>query len=152
MTQQISDTILGAIKIAGLPEEACFTTFKDLLQALPNYLQVEIPTSVTNVLVSSTTPNEDQRDYLWVRRDLNGRFIGLYTYQCGKWQPAYNFAPGQIIWIYSSTGDVPDGFQKVDASNSAVPVAVANALAATYIKNSSNVDVYFAVTYVGCTT
>lgn len=147
--QPINDNVIGELKVAGLPEAVCFTTFEEMINALPQYLQVQVPASVKGVVVSTQEPNEDQRDLLWIRRDPSGNSLGNYTFQKGKWRPAYNFAPGQIIHIYSYNGSVPEGFKKVDSANAALPEVVANGIAASNIKNDLGVDVYFAVTYVG---
>ena len=101
--QNIVDTILGVLKVVNLPETACFegATFAEFVQKLTEYYAVEIPSSITNVVISAQQPGDDQTDSLWIRMDTSSNFIGLYIFAMGKWQKIYP-VPSSLIWIYAS--------------------------------------------------
>jgi len=79
--------VAGAVKIVGVPETACFTDFADFLRQLQNYIILEIPESITNVVVSNEEPSSAQRGDVWYRFNDAGQFIGVYLFTDGSWQP-----------------------------------------------------------------
>lgn len=107
-----TDSISGAVKVVNLPDLACFTDFADFVQKLADSLVIEIPDSITNVVVGNSEPT-DSNTALWVRRDNSGTFVGLYVYTSGVWAPIYP-VPGQLTRIYGSTLDVPSGWRRAD--------------------------------------
>jgi len=113
-----SDVINAPTVLVGLPDVACFTSFKDFLEALPKYLYAQIPTSVTNVVIGNTQPNDSQRNSLWFRKDNSGSFVGLYIYSAGIWNQIYP-VPNQLFRVYRLTTDpltYPKGFDRADNS------------------------------------
>jgi len=105
-----------AIKILGLPDTTCFESFEQLLQVLTDYMVLEIPTSITNVVVGNTQPGDTQRDAVWFRMSNGGQFIGIYLYSEGTWTQFFP-VPGQVYKIAGGDSrDVPRGF--ILASNS----------------------------------
>lgn len=101
-------SVQADIQIKGLPDLACFTSFGQLLRDLPNYLQVNIPTNITNVIVSNTQPAESQRNTVWFRMSNGGVFIGIYLFSEGTWR---QFFP------------VPDAVYRVAGGDSRNPPA-----------------------------
>lgn len=149
MSVVIQDVVRGALKVDNLPDRACFTSFEELLQALPTFLSVEVPTSVSGTLVSREPPSEDDRDKIWYRRNSSGAFVGTYAFQNGQWRPLYQFAPGQIIWMYGNSARVPEGFVLIQEGDTMLLSSVVNALKSTYISDGAGGYSYFAVRYVG---
>lgn len=144
-----TDTVKGAIKLEGLLESKCFSSWQELIKALPDMLSVEIPGSITNVIVGNTQPKDDQRDYLWVRKDNSGSFIGLYVYSAGKWQQVVP-APGQVTWAFGDSREVPAGYALVQPGNSHFSDSEAATIMQQYIKHSSGAYyTYFALTFEG---
>lgn len=109
-------TVRNALKINNIPDLACFKTFTDLLKALPEFYSVEIPNDITNVVISSSEPDESQRDSLWIKTDTSGSFIGLFLYTGGAWNQIYP-APNEIFWVYGDSDDIPAGYELVDTGN-----------------------------------
>jgi len=109
-----SNSVEASVQITGLPDGTCFESFGELLQALPQYLQVLIPNNITNVIVSNTQPNATQRDYVWFRKSNGGVFIGIYLFSDGTWRQLFP-VPGQIYRIAGGDSrDPPAGFILTD--------------------------------------
>lgn len=136
-------SIKGAIKVSGIPQGACFTSFADLLNALGQFLTVEIPNqSFSNVVISTQQPGAADVGKLWVRRANNGNFVGFYLFQGGAWVQFYP-VPQQLFWLYGTPGPYPDsdtpppGFKLLEASDNLLSLADYNALIATAIPAGS---------------
>lgn len=143
------DVVEGSLKLRGLPDVACFTSFIEFLRAIPDYYGVEIPNSITNVVVSNIEPLDTQRDYIWFRRSNGGTFLGIYVYASGSWKQVAP-APQQVFWMYGDSRNVPDGYILVDNNNPNFTAGEVTALQAKYISDpSSTYFVYFATTYEG---
>ena len=141
--------VRGALKIDELPEGACFESFEALLKSLPKWLTVEVPRSVTNVIVGATQPNDDQRDFLWVRRGNDGGFKGIYVYALGEWRQVAP-APQQVYWMYGDSRDLPDGFILVDAANPNFTSAAVQFIQTQFVRDPTNTYwMYFATTFAG---
>jgi hypothetical protein len=144
-----SDVVAGAIKLLGIPERACYNTFKEFIEALPKMLGVEIPSSVSGVIVGSETPGEDDRNKIWFRRDTGGNFLGIYAFQGGAWHPLIEFRPTSVYWEIGDSANVPAGYSLIDANSSGIPSDVRNAIMAHYVPNNSGGYSYYAMQYVG---
>lgn len=148
----IRNTVRGAIKVDNLPDRACFTTYVEFINALPQYLTVEVPNSITNVIIGSSPPGEDDKDKLWLRRDNSGRVIGLYTFQNGAWRPFdTSVVPGviNIKWVVGNSANIPDGYILIESGNTDIPSNVVQSIIAQYVPNTSGGFSYFAIQYIG---
>lgn len=105
--------INGALKLLGLPDLACFKSFKDFLAALPSMYAVVIPDSITNVTISNIQPLDSESDHVWFRMSNGGDFIGIYLFSNGSWQQRYP-APGEVSWIVGDSNNPPPGFILTD--------------------------------------
>lgn len=144
-----SNVVIGAIQVKGLPEEACFTTFKELLQALKDYLVVEIPRSITNVLFSVEEPAPDQRNYLWVRYNNAGGFVGLYIYAAGAWQ-LITPVPQGIFWIYGDSDNPPPGYLPILSGHPEFTAAQITFMEAQYYPSGGPAPYsIYAATFIG---
>lgn len=144
-----NDVIQGALKLTGLMEECCFTSWQDFIKALPTLFSVEIPSDVTNVLVSPDNPRDDQRDYVWFRTNSAGGFIGMFIYATGQWRQIWP-TPSGIFRMYGDSRYVPAGYSLADASNPHMTAAMAAALETQWVHDPTNTYyVVFDVTYVG---
>lgn len=77
---------LGLVKVLSLPETFCFTgTAGDILIQIANALAVDLPDSISNVIVSASEPVDTQNTAIWVRTDNSGTFIDLYVVSVGQW-------------------------------------------------------------------
>jgi hypothetical protein len=141
---------LATVKIKGLPEFECPTTFKEWLVLLETYLEVTIPESVGAVVVSVNPPAENDRTKVWFRVDNSSSFIGIYVYTGGSWQKIYPLT-GQVFWCHGSSLEVDPGFKLIDENNPEYTAAEANFFKALYLKDPLGGDfyTYFAVSYVG---
>lgn len=138
-----SDVATGNIVLLGLPDLQCYTSMQEFVQALPSILGVEIPLSVSNVIVSNIQPNSNQTTYLWARLNNAGGFIGLYIFSAGAWRPIFPVTDGLTgtFGLYRFIGDsraVPAGYRLADASNPAVPGVAVAPIQATWIFDDSN--------------
>lgn len=110
----INDVVRGALKIDGMPETACFTSFEEFIRAIPNFIAVEVPLSISNVVIGSAAPGEDERHKLWLRFDTSNNFLGQYIFTKGQWQIAYTFAPNQLVRVVGDSREIDDGFKLAD--------------------------------------
>lgn len=111
-----TSSIIGAVKVAGVPDSACFTTFAELLRALGDYLVVDIPNQTfSNVVISNAQPGQSDRDKIWWRLSNSGTFVGIYGYSGGSWVQVFP-APQQIFWLYGSSANPPAGFKFLDGT------------------------------------
>lgn len=141
--------VKGAIKISGFPEGICFTSFEDFLKKLPGFLTVEIPQSITNVIVSNIQPLDSQHDSVWFRRDNSGTLIGIYVFSGTTWKQLWP-VPGGVFWVYRPDGTTPEGYSKIDDTRTDILSTVRAEIMAQYVKDNTNTfDVYFAVTFEG---
>ena len=106
----------GTVRIKNFPEDTCFTSFQEFLKALQDFLIVEIPASVTNVIVSNQEPSTAQRGSVWFKFNNAGVFQGIYLFTNGAWNQMLP-APNEVIWMYGSSDDIPEGFQLIDSDN-----------------------------------
>jgi hypothetical protein len=146
-----SNLVRGSLVVQNLPELFCFQDARELIQSLPSLLGVEIPDSISNVIVSNTQPTDSQTAALWIRLANSGSFLGLYVFSQGQWRPILPVNTDttlQIFWFSSDTGDVPAGFTKIESGTPGLPVAVKTALIAQYV-TSGSVDLYFAAIFTG---
>lgn len=104
-----TDVVKGALKIQGLLEDLCFEDVKELIKALPQYLSVEIPSSISNVVVGVEQPGAGQRDNLWVRTANSGNFVGVYVYALGQWRQIIP-VPVQLVRVYGDSRNPPEGY------------------------------------------
>lgn len=118
-----SNIVSAPIAIKGDPTTACFTTVGDFIEALPNFLVAEIPTSITNVVISNIQPLDSQRTDIWFRLSNGGTFIGIYVFSDGTW--IQMFPPPQGLFsMYGDSRDVPKGYVLADENNGALPPGV----------------------------
>lgn len=143
------NVIAGALKLLSLPDLACFTSFGELLQALPDYLGIEIPNTITNVVISNIEPNDSQRSFLWVRYNAAGGFIGFYLYTGGAWTQVFP-APNEIILMYGDSRSIPPGYQLADSSNPHITVPMETALQTLWVLDpTTTYYIQFHVTFEG---
>lgn len=106
---QTTDVIQGALKLLGLPDDKCWSSFSEFLQDFPNLYGVEISNKITNVIVSNAQPLDSERDTVWIRTDNSGSFIGIFLYGAGTWQQMFP-APNQLFRMYGLSTSLPAGF------------------------------------------
>lgn len=140
---------IGSLVVKNLPDLFCFKDARDLISQMPTILGVEVPNSVSNVVVSNEEPSSSQTTSVWFRISNSGGFIGIYVFSQGKWQLIFP-TPNGIFWMYGDSTDIPEGYMLVDASNPAVDPVISAALVATYIDDPTvTFYIYFAVTWIG---
>lgn len=152
MSIVIQDVVRGAIKVDSLPDRACFNSFEEFIQALPNYLSVEVPTKISGVLVSREPPSEDDRDKIWFRRNSSGAYAGIYAFQNGKWQRLFQFVQDgalEIIWVYGNSNQIPDGFVLIQDGDTQILSTVVHAIMGHYVPIVGGGFSYFAMRYIG---
>jgi len=160
MVNVITETVLGGLKPLNIPQNACFNSFAELLAQLPLWYAVEIPASISNVVVSVTEPGTDDHGKLWIRISGTGAFVAQYMFFNGNWKRLYQYAPGEVIWMSGSSSKIGvpgtdlEPFQLITSTGpSSVPSGARTAIRAQYVE-SDPVTVpesfsYFAVVYVG---
>lgn len=143
-----SDVVKGDLVVTNLPDLACFSTFAEFLAALPDFVSVEIPNSVTNVVVSNVQPTDSQTSYLWIRLTNSGAFLGLFVFSNGLWRQIYP-VPNQLFRVYGLSNDIPDGFQ-LATDSTALSSAQKTFLQGTWhlSPDTVNYDI-FDIVYVG---
>ena len=148
------DVVRGAIKLDNFPETCCFTSFEEFMKALPEYLSIEIPKSITNVYVGYNQPSEADTDTVWFRTGAGSSFIGIFIYSLGQWRQVYPIEKS-IIRVYGDSRTPPAGYS---LANSFMPSAAANTwivttwhVGGTYPGPTGTIDWYdvFDVVYTG---
>jgi len=154
MTQVIQDVNRGSLKIQNLPDRVCINGWRELIQAIPEFISVEVPSSITGIITGNTAPGEDDTNKLWLRRDAAGNFIGLYVFQGGSWEQVYDVIQDngnrEIRWVSGVSSNPPDGWIVVVQGDPTIPEPVVLALTARYVPSGApGVFNYYAVRYVG---
>lgn len=146
-----SDVTRAQVVLTGLPDTKCFTSWQDFLQALPEFLSVLVPNSITNVIVSNIQPSSSQTTDIWFRLSNSGSFIGIYVFSQGIWNPIYPVnsdqtspATTQIFWLYGDSANPPAGWQNTDDTTLLSP-AVQTALKSQWVLEGSVYTYYSAV-------
>lgn len=125
--------VIGTLVLKALPELQCFTNFTAFLEALPSLYAVEIPSTVTNVIVGASQPTSSQTTSIWIRTTNDATFLGIYVFSNGTWIQICP-APNQIIWMYGDSSAVPTGYKTTDdASSVEISSTLATALKALWI-------------------
>jgi len=125
--------VVGDLVLKALPELECFTNFTDFLKALPSLYAVEVPSTVTNVIVGPSQPTSSQTSSVWIRTDSSGGFIGVYVFSQGQWRLIIP-GPQQIFWLYGDSSAPPAGYITTDeASGNQISTTLATALKALWI-------------------
>lgn len=130
------DVPQGSVKIVGLPDLACFETVQQWAAALASQLAIEIPDTITNVVIGNSEPINSQTTALWIRRDNSGTFVGLYIYSSGAWVQIYPVPLPlvQFTWVTGSSLDIPTGYARADTYPTLTPAQV------TFYQNRWNPD------------
>ncbi len=143
--------VRGNLVVQNLPDLFCFQDARQLIEMLPSLLGVQIPDSITNVIVSNTQPTDSQTASVWIRLSNSGGFLGIYVFSQGQWRPILPVNTDtvtQIFWFASGSGDVPAGFTKVVPGTPGIPGSVITALQAQYVSSGGN-DLYYAAIFTG---
>lgn len=144
------DVIKGAIVVQGLPEEICYTDFKEFLANLGQYLAVELPRSeISNVVISTEQPSDPNA--LWIRRAASGAIVGLYTFSGGTWKALTPTAEG-IYWMYGDSNKPPAGYVFISSREQVnMTVDQFTKFKSQYIEKLNNPDeyVYYATRFIG---
>lgn len=144
-----TDVIRSAVKLDGLIEGKCFTSWEEFLSELPKMLIVEIPTGITNVTVGNAQPSSSELDHLWVKTDGAGSFIGLFIYATGSWRQIYP-VPNQIFLMYGDSSNIPDGYRLASEDPNISAAMLANLQKVWSILTTSPTTYsVFHVTYAG---
>lgn len=144
-----NDVILGALKLIGKIDCECFTSWSDFITKLPKFFAVEIPSNITNVLVSTSEPNDDQHDNVWFKIDNAGSFVGIFIYAMGDWQQIFP-TPQAIIRMYGNSASIPPGYMLIDSSNPHFTAAEVTAIQSSWILAADGLNYsIFDVTYEG---
>lgn len=149
MTVFSNDTVVGNLVVQNVPERACFSTWQEFIQAIPTFIQVQVPSSVSGIISSSDAPDEDDRDKLWLRRDTSGGVLGLYAFQQGAWRKLYPYDYNTVIWQVGDSANIPDGFELIKAGVLDIPPTTVNAIMSQYAPNGIGGFSYFAMRFVG---
>lgn len=129
--------VRGAVKVQDLPDLACFKSFEDLLKALEKYLVVEVPDSITNVVISAIPPENPSRDVIWFKLSNSGSFIGIFVFSGGEYLQQFP-APKTIERFYGNSDEVPPGWEVISASTVGFTSAMVAKLQADWLRDSSD--------------
>ena len=139
----------GALVPSGFPDTVCYTSFKKLLEDLPNFFKVQIPKSITNVIVSNVQPLEKDRNSIWFKLNNAGIFIGICVFSGGTWVQMFP-VPNELPWIFGDSREVPEGYALADENNKNLPTGLGAYLRDHWKLHSSGAYYeYFQVTYIG---
>lgn len=109
--------IPNSLKLIGNPDLECFTTFKEFVAAIPSMFGVDVPNTITNVVVSNIQPTDTQRTAVWFRMSNGGSFIGIYLFTEGAWRQVFP-VEGQGYRIFGGDSrDPPFGYIPADQAS-----------------------------------
>lgn len=148
----IQNTVASALKVIDLPERACFTTWREFIESIPQFIGVEVPASVSGVIVGPSAPGEGDMDKIWFRRDNAGNFLGIYAFQNGAWRILVQQIPGvtEIFWVVGDSENPPEGFTVIAAGDPTMPAATALGITSMYLPNPVGPGFsYFAMRFSG---
>lgn len=144
-----NDVIQGVLKLIGKVDCECFTSWADFIAKFPKLFAVEIPSDITNVIVSVNNPDDDQHDCIWFRLSTSGSFLGIFVYATGDWRQIFP-SPKAIIRMYGDSRSIPDGYMLIDSSNPHFTAAQqAHIQTGWYLSGDGLAWAIFDVTYEG---
>lgn len=135
-------SLKDALKLEGLPDTICFTTFAEMFKLLAKHSIVEIPSSISNVIVSNVQPSDTERSSLWFRTTNGGDVIGLYLYSSGTWRPFFP-VPGELVRLgppHTST-NLPFGYE-LPSSTTGYTAPMLAAIMATWLPSPGDPSVF----------
>lgn len=138
----------GALKIQGLTDLTCFTTFLDLLKALEQYVAVEIPDTITNVIISNVQPTDPSRNVIWFRSNNAGSFTGIFVYSGGEWVQMFP-TPLARFSILGDSNNPPPGYKVVTADEDGYDTAQVAFLKERWYPSGDGPYTMFDVIYTG---
>lgn len=109
MSDIIQDGIRGAVIVTDLPDRACFSSWREFVQSLGQYLAVEVPANASGVIFSPSEPGEDERNVIWVQRAANGEVRGIFLFTNGAWQANFGFIEREYKWLAGDSANPPKG-------------------------------------------
>lgn len=137
------------LTITGIPDNLCFEgTFAEAIKAVLEKVYVLIPNTITNVVVSSTTPSDAQRSYVWFRLSNGGDFLGIYIFASGDWRQI-SPVPNALSWVYGDSDSPPAGYVVANSTDSPLTVAEKAHLEAMWYPVGPGPWTLFQVIYVG---
>lgn len=150
-----ANVVLVPIVLNGLPDTQCFADFKSFLAALPNFLVAEVPTSITNVIVSNSQPTDSQTTDVWFRLSNDGSFLGIYVFSQGAWQQIYPVNvygtsipdTSQVFWFVGDSTQPPPGWTNTN-DYTGFDAGTQAALAAMWYNNGT-INVYYSAVFTG---
>lgn len=146
----IENTVVGSLKPNNLPDRACVSTLQEFLDLFPQYFTVEVPASISNVVIGSSTPGSDDRNKLWLRRDNSGGITGLYAFQNGKWSKVNTAPDGAVELISGDSENPPPGYVAIVPGSEQLPAVQVNHLVSLSLPKGAGIgyQLYYAV-FVG---
>lgn len=143
---ETTDVIRGALKLDNFQEGRSYSNVDALLLAIADMFSVEIPTTITNVIISSYQPGDDFKQGVWIRKDAAGVFNGIYIFESGAWNrivpPLFT---NEVILLYGDSRDIPNGYSLADDSNPNLPAGVAGLLMTNWVSDGSHYSLFHIV-------
>lgn len=125
--------VVGDLVLKALPELLCYKDFESFVKDIPNLFAVQVPSTITNVIVSNQQPTNSQTTSLWIRQSNSGSFMGIYVFAQGLWRQI-SPPPNQIVWLYGDSSNPEPGYITTDdASGVQISAGVAAGLKAQWI-------------------
>jgi hypothetical protein len=148
----IQNTVASALHVIDLPDRACFTTWREFIESIPRYIGVEVPASVSGVIVGPDVPGEGDKDKVWFRRDRSGAFLGIYAFQAGAWRKLIQTLDSvtDIFWVVGDSTNPPDGFTVIEEGDPTMPASTALGIRSQFLPNPIGPGFnYFAMRFSG---
>jgi hypothetical protein len=81
-----NDTLIGNLKLTGLPELACIKDINDLVAWIIDHTVVDFPGGITQgVVVGPIQPTDPAVTGIWIKTDSAGTFLGIFVFSGGSW-------------------------------------------------------------------
>lgn len=125
---------------------------QEFIQALPSMIAAEVPSGITNVIVSNVQPTDSQTQDVWFRLSNSGSFLSINVFSQGAWRTIYpvnTTSPVdtlQIFWFQGDPTEPPAGWTN---TNDAVGLdaTIKTTLAAQWIVGPSST--YYSAVFTG---
>jgi hypothetical protein len=133
-----TDIIRGTLKLDNFQEGRVYTDTDAFIKAIQTLFSVEIPITITNVIISAAQPGDDFKEGVWIRKDAAGVFQGIYIFQSGAWTkivpPLFD---NEVIYMYGDSRNIPEGYSLADSSNASLPTGVGALLETNWVADGS---------------
>lgn len=139
--------VIGAVKVKNIPQIVRSTDFTQLIKALVDNMVLEIPDTITNVVVDVSEPIDT--DNVWIARNSSGSIIGIKLFVGGEWVQMFP-PPDSTVRIHGNSNTPPSGYALITTDTPGYSAAEVAFLESRWFRDPTGTFwTIFDVVYVG---